>query len=95
MQFQPPASVTDLVWRHTLVRLQDGSEQVCQIPARYPLDSEAEDRFKLARVTEWQALPGDAPHFLGHGQKVWLNDSAEFSLLDLVTLSFDTAVADE
>ncbi|STQ46154.1 Protein of avirulence locus involved in temperature-dependent protein secretion [Ewingella americana] len=37
MQFQPPASVTDLVWRHTLVRLVDGSEQVCQIPLRYPL----------------------------------------------------------
>ncbi|SFU08749.1 type VI secretion system protein ImpE [Kosakonia arachidis] len=95
MQFQPPTSVTDLVWRHTLVRLQDGSEQVCQIPARYPLDSEAEERFKLARVTEWQVLPGDAPHFLGHGQKTWLNDNAEFSLLDLTTLSFDTAVADE
>jgi len=88
MQFQPPASVTDLVWRHTLVRLQDGSEQVCQIPARYPLQADAEDRFKLSRVTEWQALPGDAPHYLGMGQKVWLNDGAEYSLLDLLTVSF-------
>ncbi|WBU51246.1 type VI secretion system accessory protein TagJ [Kosakonia pseudosacchari] len=95
MQFQPPASVTDLVWRHTLVRLQDGSEQVCQIPARYPLDVNADDRFKLCRVTEWQQLPGDAPHYIGQGQKVWLNDSAEYSLLDLATLSFNVEAADE
>lgn len=88
MQFQPPASVTDLVWRHTLVRLQDGSEQVCQIPVRYPLADEADDRFKLARVTEWQAMADDAPHYLGTGQKVWLNDGAEYPLLDLLTVSF-------
>lgn len=95
MQFQPPASVTDLVWRHTLVRLHDGSEQVCQIPARYPLDNEAEDRFKLARVTEWQVLPGESAHYLGMGQKVWLNDGAEYSLLDLQTVSFSAETTHE
>lgn len=89
MQFQSPASVTDLVWRHTLVRLQDGSEQVCQIPVRYPLNKDAEDRFKLSRVTEWQTLPGDLSQYVGFGQKVWLNDNAEFSLLDLATISFN------
>lgn len=31
IRFQAPASVTDLVWRHALVRLTDGTEQVCQI----------------------------------------------------------------
>ena len=95
MQFQPPASVTDLVWRHTLVRLRDGSEQVCQIPARYPLDTSADDRFKLCRVTEWQQSEGDAPHYLGQGQKIWLNDSADYSLLDLATLSFSAEAAHE
>lgn len=95
MQFQPPASVTDLVWRHTLVRLHDGSEQVCQIPVRYPLDADAEDRFKLARVTEWQAQAIDTPHYLGMGQKVWLNDAAEYPLLDLLTVSFTTEAPHE
>lgn len=95
MQFQPPASVTDLVWRHTLVRLQDGSEQVCQIPVRYPLEEGADDRYKLARVTEWQPVSEDAQHYQGYGQKVWLNDAAEFSLLDLLMVSFDAEAADE
>ncbi|XTZ40165.1 type VI secretion system accessory protein TagJ [Salmonella enterica] len=95
MQFQPPASVTDLVWRHTLVRLQDGSEQVCQIPARYPLAIEAEDRFKLCRVTEWQEVAEGAPHYFGLGQKIWLNNSSEYSLLDLATVTFTAEAAHE
>ncbi len=52
MQFQAPASVTDLVWRHTRVQLIDGSEQVCQIPARYPLLAGADERFLRAGATD-------------------------------------------
>ncbi|QKJ85695.1 type VI secretion system protein ImpE [Paramixta manurensis] len=88
MRFQAPASVTDLVWRHTLVRLVDGAEQVCQIPVRYPFEAEASDAVRLANVTEWQPLDADEQQFIGQGQKVWLNDSAEFSLLNLETLAF-------
>lgn len=95
MQFQPPASVTDLVWRHTLVRLQDGSEQVCQIPVRYPLAEDADDRFKLSRVTEWQPLSEEAAQYQGMGQKVWLNDGAEYPLLDLLTVSFSAEATHE
>ena len=88
MRFQAPASVTDLVWRHTLVQLVDGSEQVCQIPLRYPFTPQASDNLRLARVTEWQPLDEAQQHYIGHGQKVWLNDSTEFSLLNLETLTF-------
>ncbi len=95
MEFQPPASVIDLVWRHTRIRLHDGSEQVCQIPARYPLDNQVEDRFLLSRTTEWQPLPGEEPHYMGRGQKVWLNDTAEFPLLDLASLRFAKGDAHE
>lgn len=90
MRFQAPASVTDLVWRHTSVRLVDGTEQVCQIPARYPLTEDAEERFLLARATEWQAINGAGEQYLGLGQKVWLNDSDEFPLLSLESLTFGT-----
>ncbi|MEQ4529707.1 MAG: type VI secretion system accessory protein TagJ [Mixta sp.] len=88
MRFQAPASVTDLVWRHTLVRLVDGSEQVCQVPVRYPFAVDADDNLRLARLTDWQPLDDAQQHYIGQGQKIWLNDSAEFSLLSLETLSF-------
>ncbi|WP_267369448.1 MULTISPECIES: type VI secretion system accessory protein TagJ [unclassified Pantoea] len=89
MQFQAPASVTDLVWRHTRVQLIDGSEQVCQIPVRYPLLAGAEERFLRAGATEWQPLGDDPDQFIGQGQKMWLTDSAEFSLLSLQQVLFD------
>ncbi|ARJ41266.1 protein of avirulence locus ImpE [Pantoea alhagi] len=96
MRFQAPASVTDLVWRHTLVQLVDGSEQVCQVPVRYPFASQAQDDLRLARLTEWQPLDEAQQHYIGQGQKVWLNDSAEFSLLSLETLTFVASdLADE
>lgn len=96
MRFQAPASVTDLVWRHTLVRLVNGSEQVCQVPVRYPFAPDAQDDLRLARLTEWQPLDEAQQHYIGHGQKVWLNDSAEFSLLTLETLTFVASdLADE
>ncbi|QTF10721.1 protein of avirulence locus ImpE [Brenneria izadpanahii] len=88
MRFQAPSSVTDLVWRHTSVRLVDGTEQVCQIPARYPLMEDTEDRFLLARATEWEPINNGGEQYLGIGQKVWLNDSDEFPLLSLDSLIF-------
>lgn len=95
MQFQAPASVTDLVWRHTRVQLVDGSEQVCQIPARYPLLAASDERFLRASVTEWQPLGDDPDQFIGQGQKMWLSDSAEFSLLSLQQVVFDNVESDD
>lgn len=89
MQFQPPASVTDLVWRHTLIQLVDGSEQVCQIPVRYPLPEEADERWLRASVTEWQPLGHDDSQFIGLGQKTWLSADAEHPLLTLERLTFN------
>lgn len=91
MQFQAPASVTDLVWRHTRIQLIDGSEQVCQIPARYPLRAETDERFLRASATEWLPLGDSSDQFIGQGQKMWLSDSAEFSLLNLQQAVFDEA----
>ncbi|MDI3440024.1 type VI secretion system accessory protein TagJ [Erwinia sp. V90_4] len=91
LRLQPPASVTDLVWRHTLVRLIDGSEQVCQIPARYPLAQDDDDRYRLGSLTEWRPLSACEQQFSGHGQKSWLSAQDDFPLLNLETLTFATA----
>ncbi len=87
LHFLPPASVTDLVWRHTRVVLIDGSEQVCQLPVRYPFSEEAADNLRLAAVTEWSPLSA-GEQYTGHGQKTWLSEEADFPLLTLERLTF-------
>ncbi|MGG6175240.1 type VI secretion system accessory protein TagJ [Pantoea allii] len=96
MEFQAPVSVTDLVWRHTRLQLVDGSEQICQIPVRYPLQDKADERFLRASVTEWQASDSEDGQFIGHGQKMWLSDDADYPVLTLQQLIFnETELAHE
>lgn len=68
IQFRAPQSAIDLVWSHALVRLTDGREQVCQLPARYPLAEGSDDALLLGKRTEWQPL-GDGTHYAGLGLK--------------------------
>ncbi|WP_380184668.1 type VI secretion system accessory protein TagJ [Kalamiella sp. sgz302252] len=89
IRFQAPASVTDLVWRHAAVTLIDGSEQVCQLPVRYPFADTAADNLRLAAVTEWTPL--DDQQFIGHGQKTWLSEEGDFPLLSLTHIAFGVA----
>ena len=95
IRFQAPASVTDLVWRHALVRLTDGTEQVCQIPARYPFADGAPDSVKLGRTTEWLPLDDDGTLYEGMGQKAWLSEQSESPLLTLSLVTFAADGADE
>ena len=76
------------MWRHALVRLTDGTEQVCQLPARYPFDSDAADDVKLGRATEWLPLDNDGVLYQGLGQKAWLSDQSESPLLSLSLITF-------
>lgn len=87
IRFQAPQSAIDLVWSHALIRLNDGREQVCQLPARYPLPDDADDALRLARRTEWVPM-GDTPHYAGLGQKTWLSEDGEFPLHTLRHLRF-------
>ena len=60
IQFQAPQSAIDLVWSHALVRLTDGREQVCQLPARYPLAEDSDDALLLANApngNRWATAP--------------------------------------
>ena len=95
IHFQAPASVTDLVWRHSLVRLTDGTEQVCQIPARYPFADDASDAVRLGRTTEWLPLDSEGTLYEGMGQKAWLSEQSESPLLSLSLVTFATDGAHE
>ncbi|NIF20218.1 type VI secretion system accessory protein TagJ [Candidatus Pantoea multigeneris] len=93
IEFQAPASVTDLVWRHSRIQLVDGSEQVCQIPVRYPFDSQTSDAERRGQMTEWQTE--DEQLWTGRGQKSWLDAEQDFPLLTLSKVVFSTGdVAD-
>lgn len=94
IRFQPPKSTIDLVWSHVLIRLHNGQEQVCQIPARYPLSDISTDKELLARITEWLPLYDSEAFYMGIGQKTWLSEEEDFPLFSLRSIEF-TAGAEE
>jgi type VI secretion system protein ImpE len=62
------------------------------IPTRYP-DSETseDDALRLARKTEWQVCADDT--YLGYGQRMVTTDADEYPLMDIRTITLDTANA--
>jgi len=89
IRFQPPASVVDLVWRQCSVRFHDGSERLCQMPARYPAQPDDSDALKLARQTSWLLQPSG---YVGRGQRIWLDGDREWALLDIESIAFGEPV---
>ncbi|AHG20946.2 hypothetical protein Z042_16045 [Chania multitudinisentens RB-25] len=87
--FQAPQNAVHLVWAHAMVKWPSGKQQVCQIPARYPLSEETEDAHRLGRKTDWLPL-NNAEHYAGQGQKTWITDHDEYALLTLRQVQFST-----
>ncbi|NDJ56372.1 protein of avirulence locus ImpE [Enterobacteriaceae bacterium 4M9] len=85
--FQAPQNVVHLVWAHAMVKWRSGRQQVCQIPARYPLLEDTPDEFRLGRKTDWLTL-GREGHYTGIGQKTLLTDNDEFAILPLRSIQF-------
>ncbi|WP_431222886.1 type VI secretion system accessory protein TagJ [Serratia sp. L9] len=92
ISFQAPQNVVHLIWAHAMVKWRSGKQQVCQIPARYPLTASASDSQRLGRQTDWLEL-NDNGHYAGQGQKSWLTDNDEVALLTLrqIQLTADNA----
>lgn len=90
--FQAPQNVVHLVWAPAMVKWRSGKQQICQIPARYPLTENTSDSQRLGRQTDWQEL-NDNGHYAGQGQKCWLADGDEYALLDLRQMQFATDIA--
>lgn len=80
--FQAPQNAVHLIWAHANVKWHSGRQQVCQIPARYPLSASTSDSHRLGHITDWQPLNDDG-HYAGQGQKTWLTDNDEYPLLNL------------
>ena len=88
---EPPADARDLVWLPAQFTWTNGGEAMGLLPVRYP-DSERseDDSIRLARKTEWRALPAgaaSAEHFAGIGQRVLATDADELGLLEVRELT--------
>lgn len=85
VSIEPPVDLRDVVWMPAHLEFENGGESVALIPTRYPGSEAASDgAILLARRTEWdEAVPGA---FHGHGQRTFITDSCEVSLMELRTL---------
>jgi len=87
---EEPQDLRDVVWMPAEFTWANGGETVGLIPTRYP-GSHADDDplVRLARKTEWAELGPDVYH--GRGQRMFATDSGECSLMDVRTVTLETA----
>lgn len=87
-----PRDLRDTVWYPVQMALRSGQSVAAFIPARYPgSESDADDKVKLGRVTNWADHPSGNADIgqIGHGQRLWtLSEGDDRGLLDLRALVF-------
>ncbi len=87
---EEPVDLRDMVWMPAYFVWANGGESVGLIPTRYPGSEACEDgAIRLARKTEWQQY--DEGLYFGLGQRLLTTDENEYSLMDIRSISLDTA----
>ncbi|SMC24983.1 type VI secretion system protein ImpE [Andreprevotia lacus DSM 23236] len=86
IDFFPPQTLLDHVWRQATIITASGQNRPALIPARYPESPEAGAPLALARATEWIAVGSDG--WQGMGQRLLTSDENEYGLLDIRLLCF-------
>lgn len=90
LRLERPTDLRDLVWLPAEFKWANGGEAVGLIPARYPGSESAPDpQLRLARRTEWTEVAPDL--FLGLGQRMFATNAGEYALMEVETVSFETA----
>lgn len=84
-----PEDMRDMVWMPAYFTWSNGGETVGLIPTRYS-GSEASDdnQIRTAHKTIWQEF--DLGLYLGLGQRMFVTDVGEYSLMDLRVINLDT-----
>lgn len=87
LEFQPPQSPRDLLWRRTQLTVNDGPDGDVCIPATYfGTSQESDDNLRLARATDWREEDGGA--YRGVGQRSYLVGEEDRSILEIGTIEF-------
>ncbi len=88
---EEPADLRDMVWMPAYFVWANGGESVGLIPTRYPgSETYGDGGIRLARKTEWQQY-GEG-FYVGLGQRLLSTDTDEYPLMDIRSISLDTAV---
>lgn len=89
LKFDPPSDLRDKVWMPVQVTWTNGGRAIGFIPTRYPGSEKSEDHeVVMARKTEWMEA---APNlYVGCGQRMLATDAAEYPLLDVRLITFNT-----
>ncbi|CAN5887286.1 type VI secretion system accessory protein TagJ [soil metagenome] len=87
-----PASLIDIVWSQANFVLRDGEALKGYMPMRYPVGLGDRDALLMSRETVWSETGRTGVH--ARGQKMWMTDSGDISLLDLRSCTFNGAQAD-
>jgi type VI secretion system protein ImpE len=85
---EAPADLRDLVWIPVTFEWSNGGQLAGHIPVRYPgTETSADGALQLARKTEFtEPLAGT---YIGHGQRMWVSESADHPLLEARSIEFD------
>jgi type VI secretion system protein ImpE len=93
LEFAPPKTVRDLIWRQAELEVHKGPEGVVYIPVMYPGSAQHPDgAVRLGRMTVWQESDEAAP-VRGQGQRTWLIDDEERGILELTSVEFGAGQA--
>jgi type VI secretion system protein ImpE len=90
IEVSEPRTLRDTVWAHAKVETYESSVGDVFVPTCY-VDTHlhANDHVRLGRLTEWQAV--DDQLVYGAGQRVFLVDDEDVSILDLRNVEFTVA----
>jgi type VI secretion system protein ImpE len=90
VDIDPPEDLRDAVWMPAHFEFTNGGDVVGLMPTRYPDTAlAAGDALALGRRTDWrESSPGV---FVGLGQRLIATDTAEFGLMDLRSVTLQSA----
>jgi type VI secretion system protein ImpE len=88
VEFRTPKRTRELLWRPARMIVRDGPDGEVFLPTLYAgSHTEAGDRFRLGRATEWRG--GDGAPVRGIGQRTFLVGDEACPILELATLTID------
>ncbi|MBC8735905.1 virulence protein SciE type [Paraburkholderia sp. UCT31] len=90
LSFDAPTDLRDKIWAPVRITWKSGDEAIGFVPCRYCGSERGEDvALALAKRTAWTDL-GDGC-FVGVGQRMLITDVDEYPLLDVRSITFETA----